>query len=393
MRVAAAAETVPQISGSDPLPTEPAENPSPGRSAGIPAGLRTQFRTIFENGTLGQAGSPLALSPEGDPDPNLAIGGNDALRKSAPCVLQPDSECGLDEDTFSSEIVLDIPVADVKCVAVAIPNSCPSIAAGESDQEEFLPHRVAVSANAPTMVGTIPPLPGVGDVSYEQSGIDLSLSPSAVPDTGGQIDGGTAEESGGNGDEATPSIMSAKQTAAAQADLQFDRILLAQAEENSSFRAVNDPNFTFGKAKPIAPNDGLIQRIVSSEVVRQVGNVTVGTAEKIVEIRLDPPELGRLRLSVEISGNSVQALVAVERPEISDLMRRNAESLTRELIALGFENVRLEFRHESNFQQHAETKNTELAHVFGDLDTADSEAAEAAAGSSMHPHTGLDIRL
>lgn len=62
-----------------------------------------------------------------------------------------------------------------------------------------------------------------------------------------------------------------------------------------------------------------------------------------VEIRLDPPELGRVSMTLAITDQAVTALVSAERPEIADLMRRHAELLQRDLAEAGYDDVDLQF--------------------------------------------------
>ncbi|MFO7853680.1 MAG: flagellar hook-length control protein FliK [Paracoccaceae bacterium] len=54
-----------------------------------------------------------------------------------------------------------------------------------------------------------------------------------------------------------------------------------------------------------------------------------------VELRLDPPELGLVRVSLSASDGATHALVIAERPETADLLRRHAELLSRELASAG----------------------------------------------------------
>lgn len=62
-----------------------------------------------------------------------------------------------------------------------------------------------------------------------------------------------------------------------------------------------------------------------------------------VEIRLDPPELGRVSLTINITEQAVTAVVSADRPDIADLMRRHADLLQQDLAEAGFGNVDLEF--------------------------------------------------
>jgi len=54
-----------------------------------------------------------------------------------------------------------------------------------------------------------------------------------------------------------------------------------------------------------------------------------------VELRLDPPELGLVRVTLSSSEGVAHAIVIAERPETADLLRRHAELLARELAGTG----------------------------------------------------------
>jgi hypothetical protein len=72
--------------------------------------------------------------------------------------------------------------------------------------------------------------------------------------------------------------------------------------------------------------------------------LAVGRAEdRRVEIRLDPPELGRVQIHLNPRDGGLQAVVIAERPETHDLLRRHADTLTRDLNAAGYDSVSLDF--------------------------------------------------
>lgn len=55
-----------------------------------------------------------------------------------------------------------------------------------------------------------------------------------------------------------------------------------------------------------------------------------------LELRLDPPELGRVSIDLVLDEGRITATVAAERPETLELMRRHADTLQRDLLAAGF---------------------------------------------------------
>lgn len=69
-----------------------------------------------------------------------------------------------------------------------------------------------------------------------------------------------------------------------------------------------------------------------------------------VEIRLDPPELGRVTLSMVVRDDRLVAHVSAERQDIVDLMRRHAEILQKDLNSAGYRNVTLDFAQQEQGQ-------------------------------------------
>ena len=69
------------------------------------------------------------------------------------------------------------------------------------------------------------------------------------------------------------------------------------------------------------------------------------------QIRMDPPELGRIDVRLNIDENgALRARLSVERPETLDLLQRDARALERALADIGFEGTRtnLEFSLKQN---------------------------------------------
>ena len=63
-----------------------------------------------------------------------------------------------------------------------------------------------------------------------------------------------------------------------------------------------------------------------------------------IELRLDPPELGRVRINLSVeTADAVKAVLTVERPETLEHLRRNMNQFTEDLRAAGFESIDVEF--------------------------------------------------
>ncbi|MEO1242618.1 MAG: flagellar hook-length control protein FliK [Pseudomonadota bacterium] len=67
-----------------------------------------------------------------------------------------------------------------------------------------------------------------------------------------------------------------------------------------------------------------------------------------IEVRLDPPEMGRVRINMSIeTADAVKAVLTVERPETLDHLRRNMSQFIDDLKMAGFASVDLEFSEQS----------------------------------------------
>ncbi|MEM9642825.1 MAG: flagellar hook-length control protein FliK [Pseudomonadota bacterium] len=94
-----------------------------------------------------------------------------------------------------------------------------------------------------------------------------------------------------------------------------------------------------GIATPLAatslpPPDTLIAQIASQVRPGQGAEIT---------IRLDPPELGALRIGLSISDGQVSALVSAERGDVDAMLRRHGDQLSEALSRAGFGAVDLGF--------------------------------------------------
>ena len=80
-----------------------------------------------------------------------------------------------------------------------------------------------------------------------------------------------------------------------------------------------------------------------AQIRGQMAIVTLARDGTQTELRLDPAELGRVRISLEIIDGHVTAHLSPDRPEVLDLLRRYADSLTSDLLAQGFDSAQMTF--------------------------------------------------
>lgn len=79
-------------------------------------------------------------------------------------------------------------------------------------------------------------------------------------------------------------------------------------------------------------------------ITRQIADAVVTTRKDSVEIALSPEELGKVRLIVTGPDRAPHVTVWIERPEVMDLVRRNATILLGHFAEAGLDGAALEFR-------------------------------------------------
>ena len=90
-----------------------------------------------------------------------------------------------------------------------------------------------------------------------------------------------------------------------------------------------------------------------AKIVSQISTAISTASKDTVEIRLDPPELGRVIISITQTDSGLSATVTSEKAEIADLLRRHAELLSRELSKSGFSEASLQFSHRDQQQDRS----------------------------------------
>jgi len=86
---------------------------------------------------------------------------------------------------------------------------------------------------------------------------------------------------------------------------------------------------------PLVVERGLLPQIVQA--------VTPGAAPGTMEVMLDPPELGRVEIVLELSEQTVRATLTAERPATGELIRRHMDQLAEQFREAGFEDIDLNF--------------------------------------------------
>ncbi|PIL21899.1 hypothetical protein P775_02670, partial [Puniceibacterium antarcticum] len=131
-----------------------------------------------------------------------------------------------------------------------------------------------------------------------------------------------------------------------------------------------------------------------ASVMRQMVAVSGQLQDGPVELRLNPEELGRVRMHMVASDQGIVLHITSERPETLDLMRRNIDQLHRELSSLGYARVDFTFGQQggnSGFGAGTGPDSGASANATARLASEDPSNAPLTPLSAARD--GLDIRL
>jgi flagellar hook-length control protein FliK len=161
------------------------------------------------------------------------------------------------------------------------------------------------------------------------------------------------------------------------------------------------------QAAPVVQTAAAAAAIVSQATV-PISGLSVAIAahaeagNNSFEIRLDPPELGRIdvRLDVDREGK-VTSHVMVDRPETLDVLRRDAPQLQRSLEQSGLKtsdnSLQFSLRDQGNGGQNQNTNNGQQSAtarlVVPDEDLPPVDAIKSSYGRSLTGASGIDIRV
>ena len=127
---------------------------------------------------------------------------------------------------------------------------------------------------------------------------------------------------------------------------------------------------------------------VASQITENLPHLLSKAEKQTVELRLDPPELGRVTIHLTTHDQTITAHVVADRVDTVDLMRRHAEVLTATLARAGFAQTDLSFQ-----QGKGQSQQGGFQHFQGLTDDF-TGADQAVIAPTPAGHDGrLDIRL
>lgn len=123
-------------------------------------------------------------------------------------------------------------------------------------------------------------------------------------------------------------------------------------------------------------------------IAHQLGAHLSNQKDRTTTIRLSPEELGQVRMTLRTSETGLTLAISAERPETSEMMRRNIDVLAQEFQSLGFENLNFQFSDE------ASDKNTEPPIDHTSIDEGDTPQQLGSAPQHKAGQNGrLDMRI
>jgi flagellar hook-length control protein FliK len=312
---------------------------------------------------------------------------------------------------ISPFLVTPAGVAVMAPIAAALANAPPRVDTAAADGLPRVDKLVALqtaAGNAPTGANklTQPPSPAKGD-AHLNSVTNGEVAPAATPQDDDAAAGGPRAgiSSQSNEPDRPARPLTAIRNSGGQAPTTGDA---AQA-----IKAGGEAAQTLGLTAPaIHANATVALNLASATpasptVVPAAPAPLVGLAVEIAtqahagiqrfEIRLDPPELGRIdvRLDVDRDGNVTSRLV-VDRPDTLDLLKRDAAQIERALQEAGLKTSgnALEFSLRQQSFAHDETApQTSAQLIVPDDDRTPLEAIRQGYGRLLGLGGGLDIRV
>jgi hypothetical protein len=221
-------------------------------------------------------------------------------------------------------------------------DSSDAIAAAPVGQAKGAAKNSQANSNPPA--GAKLPAPGgqaSGDASKTNSAGSPANASSASQGDGAAAQGSDASQSADNKSAASAGDKSDNQTSAAPAQPQIQAAQPQPQPQAGVLPAVQPQQAHIGATDSITQNVQVAQGDPNANA-NTVGAMAVAIAAKSqsgnkqFDIRLDPPELGRVevRLSIDTTGK-VQASLSADQPRTLDLLKTDAPALTRALRDAG----------------------------------------------------------
>ncbi len=324
---------------------EDAAKPAPAGRQSPENGRGEDFGSVVEAGERAEAKktapgpekADLLDAPEAGPPPDAET--------------DPSATPASDVEADSAETA-PVPVFEAEAVE-AEAGSRDAAAAEAETPDAFVPDDVAELVVPPAPAtrsadGAAPAVPAGGRDSAAPADVARTAQPTPAPDAG------EVAEAPAPDPESTPPAR-----AGSEAPADAPRPSGANPAHAAQSPAVQHPAPAGGPVLGPAPFDGLDWRLTPQvhaptrihsaasvqpqAVTGQIAVAIAQSANSRIELRLDPPELGRVQIQLNPTERGVQVVVMSERAETGDFLRRHGETLARDLTEAGYGDVTMEF--------------------------------------------------
>lgn len=194
----------------------------------------------------------------------------------------------------------------------------------------------------------------------------------------------------------SPSALTKSETPPVQA---AEAVLTAALEESSmSSRGIMNTQEAASQARLAnsAPNPAY--------VVRQIADAVKTSDKNLIELTMDPPELGKVRMSLAETGGVMAVTISADSQATTELMRRHMDLLRKDFMEMGYQDVSFSFEQggSDGSSQQAQMDNEFGQGDGGQGDSSRGDSAQADASISMAAQqnsqlsaasSGVDIRL
>jgi flagellar hook-length control protein FliK len=193
-----------------------------------------------------------------------------------------------------------------------------------------------------------------------------------------------------------PDVSAAVASQTSQVDLLRDEPMPMATEAASVLAApgVADLRAAVGMQSVAPPGPPASTTALAEAISRQMaqGVVDRPEAEGLVEIALDPPELGRVRLSFSDVGGALTLAITAERPETAELMRRHLSLLVEQFQKAGLDapNVDINDRDGGNARERGSAQTRVDVATPAQIEDRAGVVRPTAFGRASD---GLDLRL
>ena len=143
-----------------------------------------------------------------------------------------------------------------------------------------------------------------------------------------------------------------------------------------------------GSLEPLIARGVDIARNTSSQLIAQLKTDQSGN----LEIRLDPPELGRVAVRLYAGEAGMIAQVSAERQDVLDLLRRSEAQLAKEFAEAGYDGLSFDFASEDQTEGWQDSDGLGSAALKDDFDGGHEQDVTTPA-TSIGSDGRLDIRL